>query len=183
MAIKTFTAGSVLTAADTNTYLANAGLVYITSVTVGSGVSSVTVSNCFSSTYDAYRVIVVGSSASADGNNVYYKQNGSTGSTYSANGFYMGLGSSTLSGFNNNASSAGVHIALTGTTFWSSSFDVHNPFATARTTLVGQGAGSAYFATTGGYDGNAASSTSFTLTLSAGTITGGTITVYGYRKA
>ena len=29
MAIKTFTSGAVLTAADTNTYLTNSGLVYI----------------------------------------------------------------------------------------------------------------------------------------------------------
>jgi hypothetical protein len=29
MAIKTFTTGEVLTAADTNTYLANSGLVYV----------------------------------------------------------------------------------------------------------------------------------------------------------
>ena len=34
MAIKTFTTGEVLTASDTNTYLANAGLVYITSTAV-----------------------------------------------------------------------------------------------------------------------------------------------------
>ena len=34
MAIKTFTTGEVLTAADTNTYLANSGLVYVASGTV-----------------------------------------------------------------------------------------------------------------------------------------------------
>jgi hypothetical protein len=159
------------------------GLELVKSQTIGSAVSTETVSNCFSSGYDSYRIVVTASSASGDGNNVYYKQNGSTGSTYNANGFFMGIGSSTVSGFNNNASSAGIHIALTGTTFWSSSFDVHNPFATARTTVVAQGAGSGYFTTTGGYDSNAASSTGFTFTLSAGTITGGTIRVYGYRNA
>jgi hypothetical protein len=56
MAIKTFTTGEVLTASDTNTYLANAGLVYITSTAVSG--STVTVSNCFDSTYDWYKVVL-----------------------------------------------------------------------------------------------------------------------------
>ena len=54
MAIKTFTTGEVLTAADTNTYLANSGLVYVKSQTIGSAVSSVNVTSAFSSTYDNY---------------------------------------------------------------------------------------------------------------------------------
>jgi hypothetical protein len=40
MAIKTFTTGEVLTASDTNTYLANSGLVYVKSQTIGSGVTA-----------------------------------------------------------------------------------------------------------------------------------------------
>ena len=64
MAVKTFTS-STLTASDTNTYLANAGLVYVTSVTGGTGVTTITVSNCFSSTYDAYRIVLTGGTASS----------------------------------------------------------------------------------------------------------------------
>ena len=56
MAIKTFSAGSVLTAADTNTYLANSGLVYITSASLTSVTN--TFSTCFSSTYDAYKIVI-----------------------------------------------------------------------------------------------------------------------------
>lgn len=52
MAIKTFTTGEVLTASDTNTYLANSGLVFVKSQTIGSAVTSVTVSDAFSATYD-----------------------------------------------------------------------------------------------------------------------------------
>ena len=66
MAVKTFTTGEVLTASDTNTYLNNGGLVYISGTTVGTGVSSVTVSSAFSSTYDNYRVIINNVDASAD---------------------------------------------------------------------------------------------------------------------
>ena len=57
MAVKTFTTGEVLTAADTNTYLANSGLVYITQASWASG-GTVSVNNCFTSTYSAYRLII-----------------------------------------------------------------------------------------------------------------------------
>ena len=60
MAIKTFTTGEVLTAADTNTYLANSGLVYITSVSLAgaTAASPVAITSCFSSTYTNYRIVV-----------------------------------------------------------------------------------------------------------------------------
>lgn len=66
MAIKTFTTGEVLTASDTNTYLANSGLVYVASKTFTSTGSAQQIDNCFTSTYDQYviRVNVLGSSGS-----------------------------------------------------------------------------------------------------------------------
>jgi hypothetical protein len=57
MAVKTFTAGEVLTAADTNTYLANAGLVYVSSAAV-SNVTSFDVTG-FTNAYSMFRVVVV----------------------------------------------------------------------------------------------------------------------------
>ena len=54
MAIKTFTTGEVLTAADTNTYLANSGLVYVAGATfTGAGTFDVT---GFSSSYLFYHL-------------------------------------------------------------------------------------------------------------------------------
>lgn len=53
MAVKTFTTGEVLTAADTNTYLNNGGLVYITATTV-SAASTPAIDGCFTSTYAHY---------------------------------------------------------------------------------------------------------------------------------
>lgn len=58
MAIKTFTSGEVLTASDTNTYLANAGLVFIAESIITAGSSTVTVSNCFSNTYRRYKIMI-----------------------------------------------------------------------------------------------------------------------------
>ena len=59
MAVKTFTTGEVLTASDTNTYLNNGGLVYITSASATSG-TTLSVNNCFTSTYDNYLIQVIG---------------------------------------------------------------------------------------------------------------------------
>ena len=57
MAIKTFTAGEVLTASDTNTYLANSGLVYVAGATItGLGTSGANLTGLFNSTYKNYRV-------------------------------------------------------------------------------------------------------------------------------
>jgi hypothetical protein len=58
MAIKTFTSGSVLTASDTNTYLNNGGLVYITQGALTSSTAALTFNDVFSSTYDNYRIVV-----------------------------------------------------------------------------------------------------------------------------
>jgi hypothetical protein len=57
MAVKTFAVGELATSADVNTYLTNAGLVYVTQVSP-TAASTIAVSNCFSSTYDNYKVIV-----------------------------------------------------------------------------------------------------------------------------
>ena len=56
MAVKTFTTGEVLTASNTNTYLANSGLVYIKEVALTG--TAVNITSCFSATYDAYQIVV-----------------------------------------------------------------------------------------------------------------------------
>jgi len=71
MAIKTFSVGEVLTASDTNTYLANGGLVAIAPTTVTNGTvtsgqamirvagtaTTVTINGVFSATYEDYLVV------------------------------------------------------------------------------------------------------------------------------
>jgi len=183
MAVKTFTAGSVLTASDTNTYLANAGLVYITSTTVGTAVSSVTVSNCFSSTYDHYKIVYMGGSASTDGDLQM-----TLGATTA--GYYLGVPWTTYgavagqAAVNNGAS--WVYAGSTRPNLNSLNVELFNPNAAVRTAITGTYVGVSAASVTGsigGYLDNTTAYTAFTLTPSAGTITGGTITVYGYRKA
>jgi len=87
MAIKTFTTGEVLTASDTNTYLANSGLVYITSASATSG-TSFSINNCFTTTYDSYVIYFTGAPASAAyGVDIRFRASGTDTTT----GYYYGV--------------------------------------------------------------------------------------------
>ena len=180
MAIKTFTTGEVLTASDTNTYLANAGLVYITEVAVGTAVSSVALTNVFSATYDNYRIIYAGGTMSAAqrfgmtlGASVtgYYEglifmnysgTFGNAGSTNIANWQWMGGGSTTSAGF---------------------IVDLQNPFLAQYTQMNSFGSLQVTQATWNqGIHAVGTSYSSATVLPIGSTMTGGIITVFGYRK-
>lgn len=181
MAIKTFTTGEVLTASDTNTYLANAGLVYVTSATIGSAVSSVTVSNCFSATYDNYKIVVNGGTGSTT-SNVSCQLSGITTGVYEQLGFFQVWGTSTLNAY--AASTVTSFIAGEAmATRYAIDIDIKNPFASIQKFgLIGSQSTRVQY-TMPFYINSTTSATGFTLTPGSGTLTGGTITVYGYRKA
>jgi hypothetical protein len=192
MAIKTFTTGEVLTASDTNTYLANSGLVYITQAT-GTAISSLSFNNCFSSTYLNYRV-VGNITASANNNKFYYAyrlagtDNRTSVYQWVTNAIYMSGGSagtSTIGGQNVDVAGIGYkgNSAGYGTGFV---IDFYSPFSTAQykgathqATLsaasldVTQG-GSAFSGTTS-FDGFTLISESGTMSISA--------KIYGYRQS
>ena len=182
MAVKTFTT-ETLTSADTNTYLANSGLVYVTSATIGTTVSSVTVSSAFSTTYDNYRVLI-STVFSSSASRINLVGNGSTGTTHAGNWFYMDNSSGTVNGATGGSTSF-FDIGLSSSTGRTELIvDLFNIFsATLASRMITSFAGHTYIGAGGGRDSNAASSTGFTLSPTSGTMTGGTITVYGYRKA
>ena len=181
MAIKTFSVGEVLTASDTNTYLANSGLVYVTSTTVGSGVSSVTVSNCFSTTYDNYRITYVGFITS-NPIAMLMQLSGSTGSTYATSGWIFQYGGSLTQETTTAQAYAYIgHGTTTGKC--SAIYEVHSPYLSTASQFFGQTVSVSYGDDRRAYDSSTASSTGFKLQPFSGTMTGGLITVYGYRKA
>lgn len=187
MAVKTFTTGSVLTAADTNTYLANAGLVYISQTTF-SGATSVSVSNAFSATYDRYVVL-----ADITGSNIggYAYVRFKTGSTeysvaeYYKYGYYCkystGL-SQYIAGGETFVAPLAVFNGLANETRW----EIQNPYSSSYRTsgfinCNDVADGSAYnvnhvVATTTSFDG-------FNIypVAGVGTLTG-KVTIYGVRK-
>ena len=184
MAITTYTAGEVLTAASLNNNFASGGLQLVKAQTIGSGVSSVTVTGAFSATYDAYKIIITGGAGSTDADISL-----TLGAT--ATGYYAGYSRVTYSTgaaatASNNGASSWTRGGSLHTDVLFSHVDLLNPFATKRTMINGFTAFANPSFSAGAMSGfldNATSYTSFTYTASAGTMTGGTIRVYGYANS
>lgn len=184
IAIKTFSDGVSLPATDINTYLTNSGLVYVKSQTVGNNVASVEVTGAFSSTYDNYRIIMTGGTQNA--NNAVYLRLGSSVSDYYGTLIFSAVGgASVLQASDNNSGQMNWVGGGIGGQYCHASCDVFAPFLAQYTKVRnGQYQNNNNYGTQNGEHRVATSYTSFTLGLDSGnTISGGTITVYGYRKA
>jgi len=185
MAIKTFTAGEILTAADTNTYLANSGLVYISTTTLSG--STTTVSNAFSSTYDNYLVVLNDLVLAGTGQILMQFATGTTDTTanYSRQRFYAqttAVGGTGASG----QTSMSVGYGITGSQNFLK-MDISQPNL-ARKTLVQvyeayQDSLIPMIEMNNGMASTTTQYTGFVLTASGTTFTSGTLRVYGYRQA
>jgi len=163
------------------------GMRLVSKTTIGSAVTSVTVTSPFSATYASYRILVVGATLSTANASLHWQLAASgTQSTvsysygiaamdYSANSFSYQRGSSV------SQIVCGYSVTAGGTV--STSFDVLNPFAAADTHFIGIN----YVGSSAGYGGMGAgihqvgtSYNGFRVSASSGTMTGGTIYVYGY---
>lgn len=161
----------------------SSGLNLITSQTVGSGVSSVTVSNCFSSTYTAYKILYDGGTASAQCE-LLGQLSGIT------TGYYVGIPIVDVA-----TNGTGSYNVNNGSTFWVgfgstnsviANIDIHNPFATqykygSINVYLKQGtnnAGNGYISCVSN-----TSASGIVISTSTGTMTGGTIRVYGYLNS
>ena len=188
MAIKTFSAGEVLTSSDTNTYLANSGLVYVTSGSLATGTTNL--QGIFSSTYNNYRITLdtlnmssssvcafrMLSGASADGTAQYYWAFSGIDVTGVSTNDYGQTSSTGRTGF----------IATATGVLGSVVFDIFKPFIAQATFITSQVSmydtrfgvrnGAAQHNVATSYDGIQLS------TYGGGNMTG-TYTVYGYRKA
>ena len=160
------------------------GLTLIKAQTIGAGVSTVTVTDAFSATYDTYLMTVSGGVASADTSLVLTL--GATTTGYYWVGSSQQYGSTTLTStfVNNGASFASVVYGSTNAL--SGQCVIDNPFSAKRTMVRYEATGSSttYFRNQAqGFLDNATSYTAFTLTTTSGTVTGGTIRVYGYQNS
>jgi hypothetical protein len=181
MAIKQFSTGEVLTAADTNTYLANSGLVFVKQQTIGSGVASVTVSDAFSATYDNYKIVINGGATSAQ-TSISLVLGSSAGSYYGAYIYASYITGAVLGAAINDAASF-IYAGGADINYINCNIELQHPFVAKFTTI--QALTIAYANNRGTAIGEhevASSFTAFTLAPFTGTLTGGTITVYGYRK-
>ena len=189
MAIKTFNSGEVLTASDTNTYLANAGWNYITQTTMGTTTS---VDNVFSSTYSHYRIIMSANSTTASAFNMRLRTGAGDNSTSNYRWIYFDqnvnasttAAPSSISGWNqtefyvSNSGNGGSDTAVA----W---VDVYNPNAAVKTLYMFQttfewSGPSVYNRQGSGQFNGTTQFTGFSI-LGSATVTG-TLTVYGWRK-
>lgn len=179
MGYPSFTAGDVLAASDMNAV----GLWLVKTQTVGTAVSSVTVSNAFSANYDHYQIIYAGGTGSTA--QAMTMTLGSSAGGYYASYLSVLYGSDTI-GYVRNNNSASWDVGGSYPNGNSLNIILYNPFNTVRTGM--NNLGRVDYRTTGaghvsgsGFHDSAVSYTAFTLTVS-GTITGGTIRVYGFRN-
>jgi hypothetical protein len=181
MPLTTYTAGEVLTAASLNDNFTFAaanppgGLTLISTTTIGTTVSSVTVSGAFSSTYDNYRVIISGTGVASTSNGLSLTF-GATASGYSRAGISISTNSTTVIGVAQESQTSIPSVGLGSTTNLSLCMDVFNPFIATRTVVNSFGMRSipsGALNLIAGYLDNTTSYTAFTLTTTTGTITGG----------
>jgi hypothetical protein len=158
-------------------------LTLVKSQTIGSAVSSVTVTDAFSATYDNYLITVSGGSGSISSGAKLTL--GSTTTGYYLAGLYVNYITGTVTGlaqsnttsffstyFNSNAQSAHLNIQSPNLAK-ATTFNTNAISATAGSNI-------AHYS---GFLDNTTSYTAFTLTADSGTMTGGTIRVYGYQNS
>jgi NADPH-dependent curcumin reductase CurA len=178
MAYPTFASGDVLNASDMNAV----GLWLVKTQTIGTAVSSVEVTSAFSSTYDNYLILLSGGTCSAD--TTIGLQLGASATAYYGFLTYGAATASTVLGANVN-NSATANFVGGGVSGQAAHVrcDVLGPNKSAYTKIVvGSYQNGNNYGTFNCEHRVATAYTSFTLLPSSGTLTGGTIRVYGYRN-
>lgn len=186
MSIKSFVASEVLTASDTNTYLANSGLVYITS---GSFSGTTNIDGIFTSTYDNYRIIGTNLGATGGGLSNFNFRNTSN-ATDSSNVYYTAARRFD-SGTNYDFSQGPLTYATTAlnvptTPIACFVMDIFSPRLTAQTVVNVAGMGAITAISTvqsNSYFGGTTQFAGIQFSQSANSLNAGTYTVFGYRKA
>jgi hypothetical protein len=190
MAIKTFVASEVLSAADTNTYLANSGLVYITSGSLSTATTQF--QGCFSSTFDNYLIVLDKITFNSPADIYWNMMTGSSVDT-SAQYFWAFVGYAIdATGKNSNAGTAqtagftGITNSVANDILSSTTLNVFGPNLAQRTFITSNAYcypaqfamrfGGTHINTSNQHTGIQFS------TLTSATM-GGRATIYGYRKA
>jgi hypothetical protein len=160
------------------------GLVLVKTQTIGSAVSSVEVTSAFSSTYDNYKIIISGGASSTacelrlqlgatttgyySLQNRRYYSNGSAENSHTNNGAYFeAAGSGNTNGLNACVELGAPNLAK-------------NTTASGPIVYVATNAFAGNFS---GYVNDTTQYTAFTIITQTGTLTGGTIRVYGYANS
>lgn len=157
------------------------GLELVKTQTIGSAVSSVVVTGAFSATYDNYKIMLSGGTGSVN-DELINIQLGSTTTGYYAS--YVGTTYSTnaVTPISNNNASSWTRFGSVLTDGLFGCADIISPNLAKNTYIVGGHAFDTASRTYAGFLKNTTAYTAFTLIPASGTLTGGTIKVYGYKN-
>ena len=170
----TFTSGSILTAAQMNAV----GLWLVKSQTVGTGVSSVNVTAAFNADYDNYKIVLSGGVGSTS--QAIQLKLGASVTGYYGILTYVSYATGATTNVTTNNGTLWQYVGESSSAMQWVDLDLFNPFQ-AKNTIFGGSYSGSVAGIVGGYHAVATSYTDFTLSV-AGNMTGGTISVYGYRK-
>jgi hypothetical protein len=185
--------GQIISETDTDTlqvYKGSAwgnpsGLTLIKTQTIGTTVSSITVSDVFSSTYDNYKVLINGGIGSTGQIGIRMTL-GSNASGVQGAAVSVNYGDSGVAGAasNNTAYFEWAGYASTGGIHMSADITAPNLAKYTFAAFAGSRLNSNNYVMSSFYEiVNNTQFTAFTLTLNQGTLTGGTIRVYGYANS
>jgi len=175
MTFPTFTNGQVLPASDLNAI----GLWLVKTQAIGTSVSSFTVTDAFSSTYDGYRIVMSGYTNTASDIGMTMQLTGATGATYAywLNYWQFGLAAGQASATANTSWIMGWSNANGGNLV----MDIVNPNKASYTSFTSTNATPNYYMAQGGTEKSNTQFTGFTISCSV-PFTGGNIRIYGYRN-
>lgn len=152
--------------------------------TIPSGAASVTVSNCFSSKYDNYKIIISGNGSGSTDTDLALRIGNSSSQYYSAF-LHSTYGSNSALAASSPSNTDRIrYIGSAGVSHLAGTFELINPYLAKWTNIYAGSMDYAaiYSGTTTGVHAIATSYTDFTILVSSGTISGGTVRVYGYRN-
>jgi hypothetical protein len=154
------------------------GLRLIKTQTIGSGVASVTVTDAFSATYNNYKIMVANGVGSTSA--FLRLQLGASTADYNCSLNSVIYASNTALLQTTLNGSSWLEAGWTSADYIALNVDLINPNLSKRTLMSAAFPGTSVAGHTAGYHNANTSFTAFTLTANTGTLTGGTIYVYGY---
>jgi hypothetical protein len=158
------------------------GIVLVKSQVIGSAVASVTISDAFSATYDNYKIVLSGGVGSV-ADELLNMTLGATSSAYYIAQAGANYNGSAYNGTSTNNGSSWGSVGRVSTDGVNVNLELNSPFLSKNTFITGAVANDATGRMFAGRLQNSISYTAFTLTVATGTLTGGTIRVYGYANS
>jgi len=168
------------------------GLILVSSTTIGTAVSSIVVTSCFSATYDVYKIFITPPTSVSANQELRMRLRTGSSSASGANYNYLGYNATTAAlNHDTNSSQTSFIVSKTGTATPSYSgieLTLLQPFTASVTKFLTNFIGTDSSVATrrgfnfGGFHDVATSYESLEFVTDTGTITGGTIKVYGYNN-